>query len=365
MTGSARPHEPSLDPIAEPVRGESLASGALAAILASIGELRARHTPFALCIVAHTEGSTYRKAGAIALVTNVGREGVISGGCLEAELERHARETLVKGTARCVVFDTLTDTDLVFGSGSGCRGRMHVLIVPDRSPFEVLTDALLAADAQHAPLELALCLDPPHVGHGVGWFDTSDVAIAGPCEFSAAARAAAHGVHQLAFGAAAVRVARLRVGNVPRILVVGAGPEAAPLLDMARTLGWRTLLLDHRPVAVRSLAGRADQVIVAHPAAGLARCSHLPIDACVIMTHVATHDLAALRAIQVRPVGYVGLLGPPARRDELLAQLDDAARDALALRLRAPVGLRLGGHGPQAVALAIAAELQRYFARHL
>jgi xanthine dehydrogenase accessory factor len=56
----------------------------------------------------------------------------------------------------------------------------------------------------------------------------------------------------------------------------------------------------------------------------------------------------------------VGLLGPPARRDELLARLDASERDALRARLRAPLGLPLGGEGPEAIALAIAAELQKF-----
>jgi xanthine dehydrogenase accessory factor len=36
-------------------------------------------------------------------------------------------------------------------------------------------------------------------------------------------------------------------------------------------------------------------------------------------------------------------------------------RAALAPRLHAPVGLSLGGEGPEAIALAIAADLQRAF----
>jgi len=34
---------------------------------------------------------------------------------------------------------------------------------------------------------------------------------------------------------------------------------------------------------------------------------------------------------------------------------------ALASRLHAPVGLRLGGHGPEVLALSICAELQSFF----
>jgi xanthine dehydrogenase accessory factor len=81
------------------------------------------------------------------------------------------------------------------------------------------------------------------------------------------------------------------------------------------------------------------------------------------MTHTAEHDLAALAALAAHDARYVGLLGPPARRDELLERLTPAQRAALEGRLHAPVGLKLGGEGPEAIALTIAAELQREFHR--
>ncbi len=84
-------------------------------------------------------------------------------------------------------------------------------------------------------------------------------------------------------------------------------------------------------------------------------------DAALVMTHVADTDLEALRALALTDVPYVGLLGPPARRDELLALLEPDERVALRSRLHAPVGLPLGGEGPEAIALAIAAQLQQTF----
>jgi xanthine dehydrogenase accessory factor len=57
----------------------------------------------------------------------------------------------------------------------------------------------------------------------------------------------------------------------------------------------------------------------------------------------------------------VGLLGPPARRDELLQGLGNAERAVLVGRLHAPIGLKLGGTGPECLALSISAELQMHF----
>jgi xanthine dehydrogenase accessory factor len=85
------------------------------------------------------------------------------------------------------------------------------------------------------------------------------------------------------------------------------------------------------------------------------------MDAVIVMTHRASNDLDALRALSQSSPPFIGLLGPAARRDELLSHLNPVERGALEQRLHAPVGLNLGGHGPEAIALSIAAELQQHF----
>ena len=105
--------------------------GGQRAVIETAGAMRAAGRAFSLVLVARTEGSTYRKSGAVALVGADGvHVGVISGGCLESGVETLAREALRAGAPRLKVFDTRSDDDLVFGSGSGCRGRMHVLALP-------------------------------------------------------------------------------------------------------------------------------------------------------------------------------------------------------------------------------------------
>jgi xanthine dehydrogenase accessory factor len=337
-------------------------SAGLAAVITQARALRSQSLPFALCLVAHTEGSSYRKPGAIALVSDDRREGVISGGCLEADLELYARQALAARAPRCVVFDTLADDDLLFGSGSGCRGRMHVLIVPDSGPYRALSDALLVADSEHLPLEAVLFIDGPAVGSGACWYGINNVSVAGGLEILCGQRTGPVGLQVLKLPGRTVQAARFTVQPVPRLLIMGAGPEAMPLLHIARGLGWRAVLADHRPALVQAVGSMAETAVVERPAQALSLLASYPIDACVIMSHTASSDLEALRAVAAHPVRYVGLLGPPARRDELLRQLDEPARTALSARLHAPAGLNLGGHGPEALALSIAAELQQHFA---
>ena len=54
------------------------------------------------------------------------------------------------------------------------------------------------------------------------------------------------------------------------------------------------------------------------------------------------------------------MLGPAHRRERLLGEIGSDA-DRLADRLRGPVGRPIGGRGPAAIALEIAAEIQASF----
>jgi xanthine dehydrogenase accessory factor len=319
--------------------------------------LRGQGRAFALALVTDTEGSTYRKPGALALVADDGeRVGAISGGCLEPALDQLARDALASGRVEVALFDTRGDDDLVFGSGSGCRGRMRVLAWPVAPGAQAFFDALCAAQADGEALDLVLSVDAGGAGRGLAWraglrFDlNADEAAAG-------LRESAPGLHE----ARGALFARLRIAPAPRLLLVGAGPEAPAMLRLANTLGWLAEVMDHRPgLLLPERLGDTNALRHGRPATVLPSLAIVP-DAALVMTHVASTDLEALRALAAMRVGYVGLLGPPGRRDELLAQLTDAERAALMPRLRAPVGLPLGGDGPEAIAMAVAAQLQQFF----
>ena len=86
------------------------------------------------------------------------RAGVISGGCLEPELELNARDVLAQKRAQLAEFNTQSDEDLVFGSGIGCRGRIWVLLLPQAARSTVpLLQALQVS--QQAGLALTIELD--------------------------------------------------------------------------------------------------------------------------------------------------------------------------------------------------------------
>jgi xanthine dehydrogenase accessory factor len=165
--------------------------------------------------------------------------------------------------------------------------------------------------------------------------------------------------HASALGKGAI--ARICIKPVPRVVIVGAGPEAAPLIRITRVLGWKCVVLDHRPSRLQAISALCDCRGPSRPGEALSLTTWTPRDAVIVMTHSATNDLDALRALSRSSPEFIGLLGPASRRNGLLSQLDPSERVTLERRLHAPVGLNLGGHGPEAIALSIAAELQQHF----
>src|SRR6185437_6160960 len=164
--------------------------------------------------------------------------------------------------------------------------------------------------------------------------------------------------------AAHVPTLRVRIAPPPQLLLLGAGPETAPLAEFARRLGWFVGVVEHRGRwAGFARSAPIERLIELAPEAAAKELANERPDVAIVMSHNYAIDLHWLRHCAESDIGYVGLLGPVARRDALLAELGDAHVARLRDRLHAPVGLDLGGHGGEVVALAIAAELQQHFAR--
>lgn len=162
---------------------------------------------------------------------------------------------------------------------------------------------------------------------------------------------------------AGVDVLKLSQAPPARILVLGAGPDAQPVVTLAAQLGWSATVIDHRSHYARTENfPDADAILDGGSTAAEAVLRDEPrFSAAVVMSHHLNSDLAYLRALARSDVPYVGLLGPAIRREKLLSEMgEDAHR--LAGRLRSPVGLDLGADTPEAIALAIVAEIHAVLA---
>ncbi|CAN5579214.1 XdhC/CoxI family protein [soil metagenome] len=258
--------------------------------------------PCALATLVRARGSSYRRPGARMLIEPGGRtSGALSGGCLEEEVAVRAREVIATGDPLLLTFDTRLRY--------GCNGAIDIFI-------ELLRPGLLEALARAQNKRRACRLATV--------FEKSETL--GTSLLSAAAEAP-----QGAF----VQTIRPPL----QLLLIGDGPDSAPLRALGAVLGWSVLEAEQASALPNDLDQRT---------------------AAIVKTHNYGRDYAALEKLLPLGLPYVALLGPRRRRDQLLHALIDAGVE-IRSELFAPAGLDIGAESPEEIALAIVTEIQATF----
>jgi xanthine dehydrogenase accessory factor len=351
-------------------------------LLTVMEEAAAAREPLVMGTLVRTSGSTYRRAGARLLVTPGGVPvGLISGGCLEPQIARTAREVLATGAPRRLHFDMTGEHDGLVGFGLGCRGALEILLEKlEPWRLEAETRRLLCGmNAGPAPRALVTAFNAPPVLEGLlGSILEEEGGTSARTSTAAALREASHGLAREALTTerSFLRTLHLPEGSVEcfvdlvpptvHLTIFGAGPDAVPLVAIAHQLDWRVTVLDHRPAVCEPARFPGAERVLHTPPENVA--AHVPTgshSAVVIMSHNYFVDLRLLPVLLRLDVAYVGLLGPRHRGEQLLRELagEFVPTPEQSARLYSPVGLKLGGDTPASIALSIAAELQAVLSR--
>jgi xanthine dehydrogenase accessory factor len=337
----------------------------LSALQAFFEARRALGEPVVLATVIATSGSTYRKAGARMLIgRDGGLAGLLSGGCLESDLYAEACAALEQRGARVKEYDSRTSDDPIWGLGLGCEGVMRILLQP--ATAAVRYDPLPRLFERAALPErsaFATVVASSEAGWPLGrcWLpdDSDDSPVARELAARCAAARRGEGANQIARLTAAPSIETF-IGLLEppvRLLLLGGGPDALAVVNQAALLGWSVTVIDHRPAFADALrSGGNARVVLSQPQEVAEHLRVDEFDAAVVMSHYLPADLAYLRHLARSTIRYVGLLGPAARRERLRADLGDAAA-LLEGRIFGPVGLDIGAQTPEAIALAIVAEI--------
>jgi len=339
-------------------RAEALAAAGEPAVLATLVRLR---------------GSHYRKPGTRMLLGGGELAGMVSGGCLDAELLDRAAGALAAGRPVALVYDLTREDDALWGFGLGCAGEVTLLLEPlaggAASPLAGVAHCL----AKRRRLAMATLFESPEDGLQLGlrrWRDGAGEeggdalpeALRGPLDAALDAVLAGGPAAEVAAPDGSW-VALVEPLEPPASLVVaGAGRDAVPVEEIAARLGWEVTVVDPQGKPETAARFPDAEAVLGPPLGGLGgRLRLAPRAAAIVMTHRYLDDLALLAELLPLPFGYLALLGPRARRERLLADLERrglAAAHAARARIRNPAGLDLGGGTPEEIALAIVAEAQ-------
>jgi xanthine/CO dehydrogenase XdhC/CoxF family maturation factor len=155
------------------------------------------------------------------------------------------------------------------------------------------------------------------------------------------------------------------VPPVMQLIIVGAGNDAQPLMDMAALLGWNIIVVDGRPAyATQQRFPKANKIWLSKPEDILSGVKIDEQTAVVLMTHNYNYDLAALEQFLKTSCNYIGLLGPKKKLHKMLDELKEKGmeiNDAIVNRIYGPVGLDIGAETSEEIALSIIAEIKAVF----
>jgi xanthine dehydrogenase accessory factor len=333
----------------------------------------------ALATVVYVEGSSYRRPGARMLVEEDGRmTGAISGGCLEGDALRKALLAIHQKQNKLVTYNTLDEDDVEFGVQLGCNGIVHILFEPIDPQDENNPIALLERSQLFRRETVLVTLFSLHNFHGhqpgTCFFLDAESSYSKIDEAGLKTIVQQDASSVLQSGSSFIKeydqfelTAFVELLQPPvSLIIIGAGNDAFPLIEMTRVLDWQITVADGRPThASAQRFPNVHQLITGKPADII---KQLVIDkwtVFLLMTHNYKYDLAMMKELLQINCSYIGTLGPKKRLERMFEEIKEEGitiTDEQKQMIYGPIGLDIGAEAAEEIALSVLAEIKAVFA---
>ncbi|MEW5986781.1 MAG: XdhC/CoxI family protein [Chloroflexota bacterium] len=321
--------------------------------------------PVVLATVIQTWGSAPRQTGAnMALTAGGGMAGSVSGGCVEGAVVEAGLEVLTSGRPQLLHFGVADET--AWNVGLACGGKIEVFVerldpaayaglhklMDEERPGAVVT--LIQGPERLLGAKLIVDEEGARLWGGLGEeFDGPAVEMARQAMSEGRPRR-----HPLP----AAEPIEAFIGVIQpslTLVMVGGVHIAIALTNLARTLGYRTVIIDpRRAFGSQARFPHADQLIQAWPDKAFGQLRLNRETAVVMLTHDPKIDDPALKLALNSRAFYVGALGSQRTHTQRLHRLARAGLgEAQLASIHAPIGLDIGAQTPEEIALAIMAEI--------
>ena len=332
----------------------------------------------ALATVVQVRGSSYRSPGARMLITDDGKwVGSISGGCLEGDALRKARQVMADKKPLTVTYDTREDSNQNLGIGLGCNGVIDVLIEPvddkdNRNPVQLFQTLVSAKE----PVALATVFSGPtytgeklliNAGKTVLIpFSNDKLSDTVFPDLSRVFETKRSEAKEYDFEGTHLGVFIELIQPTISLMVFGGGFDARPVSQLAKSLGWEVTVTDECVAHIAPVFfPTADKLSLCHREYIDRDFNITPFTACVLMSHNYEYDRDVLRKLLSSPSPYIGILGPRKRFDKMMEEFEAEGMrltgDHLH-RIHSPIGLDIGAEAPDEIAVSIISEIQGKFA---
>ena len=285
-------------------------------------------TTWAMAIIVDCQGHSYRKRGAFTLVNQEGEQlGVLSGGCLEADIRLMARKSLSLDKVLTKEYDGRDETDAAYQMG--CGGIVWIKFIPlnDFNNHLNLAEVLDCLE-QREVVRFGLDVGEHYQSENICSYVNSD--------------------HE----------AQLTVEITPKIhlLICGGGKDASPVCLLAKQLGWQVSVWDPRAAYANKNDFIGADTILKDPHTELSHyVTQHKVNFAVLMSHNVALDAQALGALANSEINHIALLGPKKRFEDVVAACG-VDEPSIKPNLSGPAGLDIGGDLPTSIALSIVAK---------
>ena len=331
----------------------------------------------ALATVVKVRGSSYRSPGARMLITDDGRwVGSISGGCLEGDALRKARQVMTDNQPMTVTYDTREESNQNLGIGLGCNGVIDVLIEPIDKNGKNPVQLFEGFESASAPLAMATVFRGPDC-IGQKHLITLDQAATSTFANDKLSQVVANDLGSVfdtkkseaktyKVNGEAYEVFVELIQPTVSIIIFGGGFDARPVSELAKSLGWNVSVTDECVAHIAPIFfPTADKLSLCQRDFIDRDFEITPYTACVLMSHNYEYDRDVLKKLIKTETPYIGILGPRKRFDKMQAEFAEQKIELSSLdfqRIHSPIGLDIGAEAPDEIAVSIIAEIQSKFA---
>ncbi len=348
-----------------------------------IHELESGET-VAMATIVKRKGSVPREVGAKMLVHRGGAiSGTVGGGCGEAEVWRSALNVI--DTKRPTIVQVDLTEEIAMESQGVCGGIFDVFVqpwhnnlLPGQPGMQDFASAINASLEGERAVVLASIIAAggawrPYIGQQMLVHENSETL--GTLMLPDAPKGLAFQLNESA--QKAIATGKPHIEKIPGsanawveifiepfvpdpvLLIAGAGHIAVPLASLAHLMNFSVSVTDDRAsFASRERFPTAKQLLVGDIESTLKNYPITPRTHIVLVTRAHAHDVQGLRAIIDSPAAYIGMIGSQRRVWAVFKLLHEEGVPAEKLgRVRAPIGLDLGGSTPEEIALCIMAEI--------
>lgn len=331
-------------------------------ILPDLERWGAENESIALATVIQTWGSSPRRAGAKMALTPDGKiTGSVSGGCVEGAVYEAGVEVLKSDRPQLLHFGVADET--AWEVGLACGGSIDIFVKPLDTNF---FNAVRAALVDERPAVVVSVVRGPAELLGRELLVSEDGKVTGslPTELEKQARDLARETLDLGESRRAqlnedIEVFVEVILPPPTLIAVGGVHITIALMALAKTLGYRTVVVDPRSAfGNQDRFPNVDRLIQSWPDEAFEEIPLTRSTAVAMLTHDPKLDDPALKIALPSPAFYIGALGSKttqAKRRQRL--LDEGLTEEQLNRLHGPIGLEIGAGTPEEIAMSIMAEI--------